>query len=193
MDSKINKNSKAKYWTIVVYPESLPNDWEEIISRTGIEWACSPLHQHDINADGEPKKPHYHCILCYPNTTTFNHVNELCSDLNTVIPQKLSNVRGMYRYFVHLDNPEKYQYQLSDIRCFNGFDSDEYAGLSQTDIVKMKLAITHYIKDNNIISYLDLILQCEEINFDWCRILMSNSTYFTSVIKDNWLALKKNI
>lgn len=186
----MSKDIKAKYWTCVCYPESLPCDWEEIICRTGIEWACSPLHEHDINADGTVKKPHYHLILCYPNTTTFNHVKELTDSLNTVIPQKLSNVKGMFRYFIHLDNPEKFQYKASDIRCFNGFQSDEYVHLSSTDILNIKLAITHYIKEHNITSYLDLVLECEDINQDWCKVLMNNSLYFSCILKDRWRELK---
>ena len=66
------KNVKKRNWAFVLYPESAPKDWKEQLSKTGLEGAISPLHDKDVNPTGEPKKAHYHIIICYPGPTTFN-------------------------------------------------------------------------------------------------------------------------
>lgn len=61
----------------VVYSESAPEGWEEILKLKGISWARSPLHDSDINPTGEPKKAHYHIILSFPGLTTDKTVNDI--------------------------------------------------------------------------------------------------------------------
>lgn len=55
---------KGRNWAFLVYPESLPSNWEDIITETGLPMAFSPLHDKDVNPNGEEKKPHYH-VICY--------------------------------------------------------------------------------------------------------------------------------
>ena len=54
------KKITGRSWAFVMYPDSMPDNWEEIISSTGLPMAISPLHDKDINPTGEIKKPHYH-------------------------------------------------------------------------------------------------------------------------------------
>ena len=107
------KNVKKRYWAFVLYPESAPEEWRQILTETGLECAISPLHDKDINPDGTPKKAHYHVILCYAGPTTYNCVKTLTESLNQPVPQPIEQVKGYYRYFSHKDNPEKYQYSES--------------------------------------------------------------------------------
>ena len=65
---------KARYWSFVAYPESLPSDWKDTLTRTGLPIAISPLHDKDINPNGEAKKAHYHVILCFDGPTTYSVV-----------------------------------------------------------------------------------------------------------------------
>ena len=41
--------------TFVVYPESAPENWRTILDETFMRWVESPLHDKDVNADGEIK------------------------------------------------------------------------------------------------------------------------------------------
>ena len=52
-----NKSSRTRNWTVVVYPESAPENWREYMDELQIEWVESPLHEFDTNATGEVKKP----------------------------------------------------------------------------------------------------------------------------------------
>jgi plasmid replication protein len=101
---------KGRHFAYVVYPESAPTDWIEQMQNTGLAFVISPLHDKDTNPDNTPKKPHYHMIVSWGNTTTYKSAKGLCDMLNCPIPQMLRNCTGMYRYLTHKDNPEKYQY-----------------------------------------------------------------------------------
>ena len=48
-------DAKALAWTFIVYPESAPKNWKEVLDGYHIPWVSSPLHDKDINATGEPK------------------------------------------------------------------------------------------------------------------------------------------
>lgn len=77
---------KKRYWAFVLYPESAPEDWKEILQMTGLSCCVSPLHDKDINPTGEPKKAHYHVILCYSGPTTLKCVKAITDQLNQPRP-----------------------------------------------------------------------------------------------------------
>ena len=159
---------RGRNWAFVVYPESLPKNWEEIVTETGLPMAFSPLHDKDLNPTGEVKKPHYHVICYYENPSTQKSVKEYVTEkLNGTIPIKLESMVGMYRYHLHLDNPEKYQYDDRDRKFFNGFDVNKVDSLTYTEIGKLLREIQVLIKENNIYEYsdlLDILLENEKFN-----------------------------
>lgn len=178
------KRITGRSWAFVIYPESLPENWKEIIVETGLPMAISPLHDKDINPTGEEKKAHYHVICYYENATTFNNVKQNVTDkLNGTIPIKLESMRGMYRYHLHLDNPEKYQYDDRDRTFFNGFDIDLASKLTRTEINKLIREIHTFINNNDIVEYIDLldILKDNEL-FDMYDIAISNTLLFKSLL-----------
>lgn len=40
---------KGRDWAFVVYPESAPENWREILDETRMRWIESPLHDKDFN------------------------------------------------------------------------------------------------------------------------------------------------
>lgn len=152
------KQKKGRNWAFVVYPESLPANWEDIIYDTGLPMAFSPLHDMDLDPTGEPKKPHYHVICYYDNSTTYESVKENVTDkLNGSFPIKLESMRGMYRYHLHLDNPDKFQYKDSDRKFYNGFDVHRVGDYTYTEIATMLKQIQHFVIENKITEYSDLL------------------------------------
>lgn len=151
------KNIKKRYWAVIVYPESCPSNWQDILQERGLQVCISPLHDKDLNPDNTPKKAHWHCILCWENPTTFNNVKELCDELNCPIPQPLDSVRGYYRYLTHKDNPEKYQYDDSLITTINGFDISNFSELTNTEVIAILKSIINIIRDNNIFEFSQLV------------------------------------
>ena len=180
---------RARNWAFVIYPESLPKNWKEIITEIGIPMAVSPLHDKDMDPNGEIKKPHYHCIVTYEGPTSYEIVKRNVTDkLNGTIPIKLESIKGMYRYHIHLDNPEKYQYNDKDRIFFNGFDKNSINELTKTEVLILKKQIQNFIIDNNIIEYSDLcdILLKNECN-EMYDVASSHTMFF-----NNYLCSKRN-
>ena len=69
----IKNDIKKRNWTFVLYDDSCSKDWEEYLISTGVPFAYA-YHDKDITEIGEPKKPHYHVMCYYDNTTTKKNV-----------------------------------------------------------------------------------------------------------------------
>ena len=176
---------KGRNWAFVVYPESLPKNYEEIIQELGLPMAFSPLHDKDIDPTGEPKKPHFHVICYYENTTTFKNVKENVTDLlNGTIPIKLESMVGMYRYHLHLDNPEKYQYDDRLRKFYNGFDVSKVSALTTTEVNKICKQIQDMVIKYHFSEYSDLLdfLKDNELN-DIYDVAMNKSYFFNTYIR----------
>jgi hypothetical protein len=149
--------NKKRIWSFVAYPESLPGDWIEKIQKTGLPFSVSPLHDSDKDPTEENKKSHYHVILSYDGPVTYNQVKKLTDELNQPIPQPLNSVKGMYRYFTHKDNPDKFQYDEKDIKSYNGFCISNYEQFTKTEIMQYIIKIQQMIRDYNITEYSELM------------------------------------
>lgn len=153
---------KNRYWAFVLYLESAPENWKDILQQTGLSICISPYHDKDMNPDNTPKKPHYHIILCFSGPTTFNNVKSITDSLNQPIPIPLQQVRGYYRYLTHKDNPDKFQYSETDITTLNGFNIDDYVDLTYSEVNAYIIRIQKLIIESNIVEYselLDLLLE----------------------------------
>lgn len=174
----MKNNVKKRNWAFILYPESAPSDWKEILQSTGLQCAISPLHDKDIDPTEEVKKPHYHVICCYSGPTSFNVVEKLTDSLNCPIPQALEQVKGYYRYFTHKDNPEKHQYDEKDIQFINGFSILDFAEMTKNEILVTKRALQELIRNLNFYEYsdfMDYLLDCQLMT-EWD--VASNNTYF---------------
>ena len=50
---------KARYFTFLLYPESIPEDWELKLETLGVPIAISPLHDKDkSDVEGQQYKLH---------------------------------------------------------------------------------------------------------------------------------------
>lgn len=174
-----NRNVKKRNWAFVLYPESVPDNWKEILQATGLQCAVSPLHDKDLNSDNSPKKAHWHIIACYSGPTSFNVVKGLTDSLNAPIPQALEQVRGYYRYLTHKDNPEKAQYDDKDIQTINGFNISDFVELSKSEVMTIKKNLQQLIRERNFLEYsdfMDYLLDADDLSLEY--EVASNNTYF---------------
>lgn len=148
---------KKRNWAFILYLDSAPSNWRDILQETGCMFAISPYHDKDVNADGTIKKAHYHIIMCYDGPTSYNVVKRITDSVNATIPQPLEQIRGYYRYFTHKDNPEKYQYEESDITTINGFDINNYVEMTYTEVSNILCQLQHMIREYHILEYSDLL------------------------------------
>lgn len=147
-------NQKSRYWAFVIYPEdSAPENWRTILNEYHLPMAISPLHDKDLNADGEEKKVHRHVLVAYGNTTTGSNIQSISDSVNGTIVIPVFSLKGYYRYLTHKDNPEKFQYNESEIISLSGFDPSDYWSYSSEEEVKLTLEIKNLINPNIQLSY----------------------------------------
>lgn len=169
---------KARHWLFIVYPESAPKDWEDRLEQTGIPFVVSDLHEFDKNPNGEDKKPHYHVIVSYSNTTTYRNAKQLRIITNGPFPLKCESVSGAYAYFTHKNNPEKYQYSGEGIKRFNGWEKV----LESSEIVVIKRELTLKVLMDDIQEYSELIIETMDMDGDYQSVAMNNTVYFDRLI-----------
>lgn len=165
---------KSRYWTFLVYLDSSPENWKELLSERGLVFAVSPLHDKDVNPDGSQKKPHYHVMITWESPRSFKNAQDISDLCSKVLPKRVESVRGMYRYFAHLDNPEKAQYNIEDCEKYGGFELD----LTTTEVVRILKEITEDIRKLDLLEYSDLIDYYKEIGDNDKWELTSNHTFF---------------
>ena len=184
------KNVKKRYWACVFYPDSLPDNWEQLLIDSGLS-CCYALHDQDINPDNTTKKEHYHVILAYDGPTTYKNVVNFLQQFKCTVPQPLEQVRGYFRYLTHKDNPEKYQYDDTSIICLNGFNPSDYNELTKSQIESIKFQIINFIIDNDIYEYADLVevLHNQDTMNMW-QIATNNTMFFNHYITSRRHRLK---
>ena len=176
--SKGNKDTRTRNWTIVVYPDSAPDNWRALLDDFHLEWIESPLHDKDINASGEPKKAHWHILLMFGGVKTFEQVSELIEPLNCPIPNKVHNAKALVRYMAHLDNPDKAQYNIQEIVGHGGVDIAEMLRPSSSERYSCIKEMKIFIQENDITEYEDLFDYASEFRFDdWFPLLCDSSTF----------------
>ena len=182
------KLSKKRNWAFVAYPESLPKNWQEILTQTGLPIAISPLHDKDENPDGTKKKPHYHIILIYSGPTSFSVVQTLTQKLNAPAPIPLEAVRGYYRYLTHKDNPEKFQYDEKDIKTLNNFAILDFVEIKKSEVIKIKKDLQILILKECFVEYADfmdfVLTELTDAEYD----VASSHTYFF----DKYICSRRN-
>lgn len=175
---------KSKYFCCVLYPDSSTYCVDKVIKSLAEEhltFAVSPIHDRDIEDDGSLKKAHYHLLLAYSSATTLNNIRAWFNSCG--LPEsELHSVRvcasavGYFRYLTHKDNPEKIQYDESDIRVFN--DSDElFKKFSKTSCERVDdlVRIFQIVDELKTISFHTLIQYLMLNERDLFKMLTSSS------------------
>lgn len=177
-NSSGDREIRTRTWTIVLYPESAPENWRDIIDDFHIEWVESPLHDKDINADGEAKKAHWHVLLMFGGVKSYEQVKELTDRLNAPIPERCHNAKAMVRYMAHLDNPDKFQYSVGDIVSHGGLDLAEMLRPSSSERYTIINEMISYVQDSGVVEFQDLMDYARKNEFDrWFPLLCDNSAY----------------
>ena len=166
---------RTRNFATVVYEESAPDRWQEILSEQKVPAFISPLHDKDINPGGESKKAHWHVLIMFEGVKTNEQAKAVFELIGGVGVEVVQSLRGYARYLCHMDNPEKHQYSPEAVRSLCGADYAGTIGLV-TDKYKAIREMILFCKENGIVSYADLLEYCSEQRFDWFRVLCDNGT-----------------
>lgn len=181
----MENEKKCRAWNAVVYPESLPANWRELLDETHLQWVESPLHDSDINATGEKKKAHYHLCIVWDGPVTYKCANNLIHEiLCGACPQSCHSLRGSVRYMAHLDNPEKWQYNVNDIIGHGGIDLEELLKPSEAYQQELLGRMTDWILENRCDNFARFMAYCRCEHDDWFEIATRRNTGYIRALID---------
>lgn len=169
------KTKRTRNYATVVYPESAPENWIMKLQEQCVPALISPLHDKDINADGTPKKEHYHVMLMFDGVKTERQAKEVFEVIGGVGIEALKCARAYARYLCHLDNPDKAQYEISDVISCAGVDYLTIINIASNKYVAIG-EMLEFCLENCIYSYADLLLYAKNNREDWFVVLCSSST-----------------
>lgn len=189
---------KARYFTFLLYPESIPADWKQQLELIGVPVAISPLHDKDKStvAGQEYKKAHYHVIYVAKNPVTADSVRKKIQRVLgaksvakvQIVVQSMDNI---YLYLTH-DSKDaiekhKHRYSKADIVLLNNFDIDRYITLDTEDKDDMLNDVCDLIDDHNIANMRELRrfvkLHGTEYNLPSMKIINSVLRAHTGLIR----------
>lgn len=171
------REKRYRDFCTVVYPDSknVPSNWIEILKESHLP-IFYVLHDKDMNPDNlEKKKAHYHVMIMFESPRTKDNAVEFINSFGGVGCELVKTRRGMARYLIHRDNPEKYQYSSDDVVCLGGADFFETTQ-NNADEFQILDEIINYIKDykiENILEIYDMALS-EVHCSDWRRVVIKN-------------------
>ena len=189
---------KARYFTFLLYPESIPTDWKRQLELIGVPIAISPLHNKDkSNIEGQIyKKAHYHVVYVAKNPVTSDSVRKkiqrVLGDKSVakvqIVVQSMENI---YLYLTHESKDaiekRKHKYPKSDIMLLNNFDIDRYVTLDVEDKDDMLNAVCDLIDDHDIANMRELRrfvrLHGAEYNLPSMKIINSVLRSHTGLIR----------
>lgn len=170
-------DARKRNWAFVVYPESAPEDWREKLREMLVPGYISPLHDSDVNPDGEVKKAHWHVILTFKGNKSYEQIKEITDSIHATAPQVCKDVRAYARYLCHLDNPEKAQYEVSDVECLCGADYlDKIKSAADTDTALGEMM--DWCMEQGCFSFFRLSNYARRYRSDWFRVITSSRTVF---------------
>ncbi len=193
------------WWSFIVYPDSAPDNWLDRLRSTQMQIALSPWHDKDVwnhdspqmvNAEtgeiiptgarykvGERKKMHRHGIVKLDKKCSWREINALLQNiLHCPYIQKCRSLKNAYDYFLHINDPEKYQgYFKDEIIRMNGFVIEPTKfeqGILYDEIVTV-------IIDRGFTCWSDVFKHYHG-QPEYLLLLTSRPAVVTEVLRDNW-------
>lgn len=169
--------SRTRNYGCVVYPESAPENWLEILNEEKTPCFVSPLHDADVDPQEQPKKPHYHVVFMYDSVKTEEQVRKVFESFGGVGLETVKSLRGYARYLCHLDNPEKAQYDIGKVKALFGADYIEVISLA-IDVDNALQEIEDFCEKYNITSFYVLSRYASKHRSDWSRIIRRSCSVY---------------
>ncbi|MEO3219480.1 replication protein [Ruminococcus bicirculans (ex Wegman et al. 2014)] len=173
------KNTKARYFSFIIYPESIPSDWQECLEKLGLAMAVSPLHDcdekkdkatwdnnNDLIVNGKHyKKPHYHVLYIAKNPVTTESVRKKIKRALGVKAvshiEIVDSVENTFKYLTHESKDavakNKHVYAKTDIVYLNDFDIDRYIVLDENQKRELKNLLLNIIRKEHLVNVIHLL------------------------------------
>ncbi|MCW0971651.1 Replication protein RepB [Streptococcus constellatus] len=185
---------RSNKWAFLLYKESAPENYIDILEEMQVPYILSPWHDQDVDKKtGELLKAHKHGALFFDSLKSYTQVSELLAEnLNT--PKKVQIVlspKGMLDYFTHAQNPDKTPYNAEDIESGAGFDLDQFLVEQQSG--RFINEVIDLINDYNFTEFQDLVIYARHNDPRLLTLIMNRTYFFTKFIESKRYRASKHI
>jgi plasmid replication protein len=179
----LKKEKRSSKWAFLLYKESAPEHYLDVLENMHIPFVLSPWHDKDINKEtGEFKKAHKHGALYFDSLKSYSQVSELLTkNLNTPAHvEPVMSPKGMYDYFTHAENPDKALYNIEDIEFGCGFDLEKFLISNNKD--EFISTVIDIIEENNFIEFNNLVRYARLENPKLLGLIMDKTYFFAKYL-----------
>ena len=179
------KDKRSNKWAFLLYQESAPENYLDILEEMHIPFVLSPWHDKDVNKEtGEFKKAHKHGVLFFESLKSYTQVSELLTEkLNT--PSHVEIVmspKGMYDYFIHAENPDKTLCSIDEIESGCGFELEQFLITNNNE--EYLSTVIDIIEEHNFTEFNNLVRYARVENPSLLNLII-NKTYFFAKYLDS--------
>lgn len=174
---------RTRVFAFIVYEDSAPEDWIDRIREYHVPFFISPYHDRDIRPNGEVKKAHYHVMMYFDGPKSMKQVQDISNQASGVEVKAVVSPTGYARYLCHLDDADKAQYSIKDVKAYGGIDY-----LEKIDTIEEKFNGIAEIQDfcnyYQVYSFAKLCDYARDCNQAWYRALTTTcAVYFREYLK----------
>ncbi|HGF8210273.1 replication protein [Enterococcus hirae] len=177
------KEKRSNKWAFLIYKESAPDNYLEILNGLHVPFVLSPWHDKDIySGTGELKKSHKHGAFYFDSLKSYTQVSEFVSDkLNgPAHVEVVMSPKGMFDYFTHAENPSKTPYDVENIESGAGFELDKFLLEQNTD--NFMNDVIDIIEENNFMEFEDLVRYARENNYLLLGLIVERTYFFAKYL-----------
>ena len=177
------KEKRSNKWAFLLYQDSAPENYLDILEQLHIPFVLSPWHDKDVNKEtGEFKKAHKHGAFFFDSLKSYSQVSELLTEkLNAPAHvEPVMSPKGMYDYFTHAENPDKTLYNIEDIESGCGFELDQF--LLEQDSNQYLETVIDAITDNDLTEFEDLVHFARHNDTMLLGLILKRTYFFTKFL-----------
>ena len=170
---------RSNKWAFLIYQESAPDDYIDVLEEIHVPYVLSPWHDKDINKKtGEFKKAHKHGAFYFDSLKSYSQVSELIKDkLNgPAHVEPVMSPKGMFDYFTHAENPEKTLYNIEDIESGWGVNLDQF--LVQQNSEDFMTEVIDIIEQNDLTEFEELVWYARDNNTALLGLIIERTYFF---------------
>lgn len=129
-------------WNAPFYTRPPRRSWQKQEHR----WIEIPEEKVTIPHPDDLKKPHFHVYVRLDYSMTAIQMIEKFAKLKVTYFEPVNSERGYIRYLAHLDNPEKFRYNILDVCTLGGVDISPIFQQTEQDKINMYADLFHLIE-----------------------------------------------
>lgn len=208
----MNSRDKSRYFTFLLYRDSAPSNYLELLESLNIPMALSPWHDQDVKAKNFTpdeqklvaqgkvvfKKEHRHCIYIANNPVTANAVRNRLQRLFARYTNKpvvshvqiiTTSVENTYAYLTHESKDaiakHKHVYDSKDIVLLSNFDLSRYQVFDTEEQLEVLVNIIGVVKTYGFANVIELQEFVDNNENAFSALGIADFRQFVKVVKGN--------